>query len=244
MSSLTRSSHGDVPSFTALVATPFTSANAVDVNALCWRRRLVGDFREVAHALAPAEGVVNVDVDTLTALRLSPEGRLAAAAMVEDMARLEALGCDPTLNCITNYPHDARGFPIATDVMSFHVDRAPTEVDTWLCTYWGKSSEILLQQQSHRLIDSPAIRAALYAAWDGRHESGPHEAAFVDYLREENFDLHHGMGGVVDDATPVVCGVGNLWKLAVAWPGSPVAPAIHRAPRSGPGSEPRLLMIA
>lgn len=205
------------------------------VNAVCWRRDLEGDFGEVARLLAPPEGFVAVDAGQLRSLALSPAGRAAADAMLMDLQKLEELGCDPVLNCITSYRRDERGLPIATDVMSFHADRAPIEVDTWLCTYWGKSSEGLDNAGARRLIDEPQIRGALWKEYGGDDDDG-----FAEFLREGSFDLHYG---VVDGAQPFSFGVGNLWRIAVAWPGSPVPPCVHRAPLPAPGDEPRLLLI-
>lgn len=220
-----------VDSFAELVARPLTDG----INALCWPRTLAGDFGEVARLLAPADGLVTVDAEMLQALVLSPAGRIAADVMLEDLRRLDELGRDPVLNCITGYPRDERGLPIATDVMSFHADRAPVEVDTWLCTYWGKSSDVLDNDSARRRIDEPAIRAALLQEYGGEDDDG-----FAEFIREGSFDLHYGAHG---DVAPCACGVGNLWRMAVAWPGCPVPPCIHRAPQTMPGDEPRLLLI-
>jgi hypothetical protein len=227
--------HAVVDSFAELVARPLTDG----INALCWPRTLDGDFGEVARLLAPADGVVTVDAHMLQALSLSPGGRVAADTMLEDLRRLDELGRDPVLNCIASYPRDERGLAIATDVMSFHADRAPVEVDTWLCTYWGKSSDILDNDSARRRIDEPAIRAALLQEYGG-DDDGNDDDDFAEFIREGSFDLHYG---VVDDAAPFACGVGNLWRMAVAWPGCPVPPCIHRAPQTMPGDEPRLLII-
>ena len=206
-----------------------------DINALCWPRALEGDFGEVARLLAPPDGSVVVEAGMLRALPLSRAGRVAADVMLDDICRLDALGRDPVLNCIASYPRDERGLPIATHVMSFHADRAPIEVDTWLCTYWGKSSEGLDNDNARRLIDSPAIRGALLHEYGGDDDEG-----FAAFVREGAFDLHYG---VVGDARPFELGVGNLWRIAVAWPGCPVPPCLHRAPETAPGDEPRLLLI-
>ncbi len=220
-----------VDNFAELASRPF----APGINALCWPRALAGNFREVARVLAPTKGVVAVDASDLRALTLSAAGRVAAEVMLEDMQRLDALGRDPVLNCITRYPRDERGLPISVDVMSFHADRAPVEVDTWLCTYWGKSSEGLDNDDAHRLIDSPAIRSALLKEYGGGDDDG-----FAAFLRESSFDLHYG---IVSGARPFSFGVGDLWRVAVAWPGCPVPPCLHRAPQTAPGDEPRLLLI-
>lgn len=59
-----------VGSFAELVGRPFSG----DVNALCWRRELRGDFQEVAAALGAGEGITTIDDDDLAALALSPAG--------------------------------------------------------------------------------------------------------------------------------------------------------------------------
>lgn len=209
-----------VASFDELVRHPFAGG----INALCWPRTLDGDFGEIARLLAPSDGLVAVDAEMLDALPLSPAGRLAAGAILRDMQALDELGRDPVLNCITRYERDERGLPISTDVLSFHADRAPVEYDTWLCTYWGKSSEGIDNDDARRLIDDPVIRAAV-------DQHGVHDEAF---------DLHYG---AVDGARPFAFGVGHLWRIAVAWPGSAVPPCLHRAPDTQPGDEPRLLLI-
>jgi hypothetical protein len=210
-----------VDGFAELARRPF----AEGVNAFCWRRTLAGDFLGVARALAPdvgSEGVMNVDVDTLMDLRSQfPD---AIDAMLQDVRALAELGRDPVLNCITRYPRDERDVPIQTHVMSFHADRAPIEVDTWLCTYCGKPSEGLDNDEARRLIDDPTIRAAIV-------QSG---------VEDESFELHYG---ALDGAQPFSFGAGNLWRIAVQWPGCPVPPCLHRAPEFVSGDEPRLLLI-
>jgi len=220
-----------VQSFADLVGRPLSDG----INALCWERVLEGDFGEIARLLAPLEGVVNVDADMLRALSLSDAGRIAANIMIEDMQRLDGLGFDPVLNCITSYSRDERGLAIATDVMSFHADRSPTEVDTWLCTYWGKGSEGLDNDVAQRLIDTPANRDALLRSY-----GGPDDDGFREFIRDGSFDLHYA---ATHDAPAFSFGVGHLWRIAVEWPGCPVPPCLHRAPATVAGDEPRLLLI-
>jgi hypothetical protein len=45
-------------------------------------------------------------------------------------------------------------------------------------------------------------------------------------------------------ARPYSFGTGNMWRIAIAWPGCPVPPCIHRAPESVAGAPPRLLLIS
>lgn len=208
-----------VSSFDALLQ-PFEG----DVNALCFERKLGVDFERIASALAArAEeegGVLEVDEAILRALP-GVDSR-AVAVLLDDVARLAALGREPQLNVITRYPRDERGLPISVDVHSFHVDRAPIEADTFLCTYAGASSEGLDNDDALRLIDVPEVAAAL--------------SGFE--LTEEHFDLHYRMK---PGATPYSLGTGHLWRLACDWPGSAVLPCIHRAPND---ARPRLLLIA
>jgi hypothetical protein len=101
-------------------------------NALCLPRAfdadVVAGFDEVARLvaddMAADDDLVTLDEAMLGALPLSPAGRCAADLMIADLAQLTAHGREPTLNCIRAYARDTRGLPIATDVMSFHVDRA------------------------------------------------------------------------------------------------------------------------
>jgi hypothetical protein len=249
----------DVASFDELVTRPLQAPT----NALRWPRTLPGDFAEVAHLLAPQEGLVVVDADDLRRLRTSPQGRVAVDVILDDLQRLDALGHDPVLNCIKDYPRDTRGLPIATDVLSFHVDRAPTPVDTWLCTYHGKSTEALHDDDAVRLIDDDAVRATLRdlhargvlhddarrareqrrraqgAAADDDDDDDDDDD-FAAFLRAHSFDLHYRAKA---GATPYALGTGHLWRVAVAWPGSPTTPCIHRAPSTSADDEPRLLLI-
>jgi hypothetical protein len=207
-----------VSSFADLLAHPLRDG----VNAVSWPRALAGDFAEVARALAPREGYVDVDAAALRSLRLSGAGRAAADAIVADLRALEDR--DPALSCIASYARDERGLAIAADAMSFHADRSPIEIETFLCTYVGKPSEGLDNAHARKLLDDPAVRAAIAA-------SGAHDEAF---------DLHYA---AVGGAAPWSFGVGALWKIAVEWPGCPVPPCLHRAPAIAPGAAPRLLLI-
>jgi hypothetical protein len=56
----------------------------------------------------------------------------------------------------------------------------------------------------------------------------------------DNCYLHYAS---IPLAQPFRFGVGNLWSIAIAYPGSPVPPCIHRAPETLPG-QPRLLLIS
>ena len=221
-----------VHSFDELASARFENG----VNALCWPRTLEGDFSELIRHLGPGEGIVSLDDDDLEADELTPAGRRAARAMLEDARRLRALGLQPEINCIHNAIVDATDAPVATDVCSFHADRATVEASTWLCTYHGASSEGLRNEDARRKIDIPETRAALLR----RHGSAD-DAGFLAFLEDHCFDLHYAP---LPGARPFSFGVGHLWRIAIEHPGCPVPPCIHRAPHTRPGDAPRLLLIS
>lgn len=214
-----------------------SSTFAGGVNALCWERALTGDFGEVAATLGPGDGepMVSLDEARLRALPVSPAGRVAVERMLADLALLRGLDRDPVLNCIYAYPRDEESGPVVTDVYSYHADSAPVCADTWLCTYFGPASEGLLNEEAVRKVDVPETRAALLARFGGGEGEG-----FEAFLAENCYDLHYAPR---PGATPYGFGVGNLWRIAVDWPGSPVPPCVHRAPATKPG-EVRLLLIS
>lgn len=221
-----------VGSFDELIATRF----AGDVNALCWPRQLAGDFREVVDRVAASAGITTIDDDALRSLRLSPAGAVAREVLLADQALLRTHGLAPVLDCIAGYPRDDPIGPIPTDVHSFHVDRAPVEADTYLCTYIGDCSEGLANESAIRRVDVAETRAQLLAAYGGADD-----VDFQAYLGENCFDLHYRP---LPGATPFPFGRGNLWRIAIAYPGSPVLPCIHRAPQPLPGARARLLLIS
>jgi hypothetical protein len=191
-------------------------------NAACWPRALPGDFAEVVRLLGPGEGLVALDEARLRDLAVSPAGRAAIDVMLADLALLRDAGRDPVLNIIYGYPRDESGDPVATDVLSWHADRAPIEADTWLCTYAGAASEGLPAGGATRKVDDPEIRAQLL-----RQFGGDDDAAFAEWLADNSYDLHYTPRPGV---TPYSFGPHNLWRIACDWPGSPVLPCVHRAP--------------
>ena len=221
-----------VASFDELVASPFDAG----VNALCWPRALPGNFGEIVTLLAAGEGITTLDEEQLLSLPLGAEGKVALAFLLDDLHRLRAQDRDPVLNCIDGYPRDEDPGAVVTDVMSFHVDRAPVEADTWLCTYHGACSEGLRNDEALRRVDIPETRAALLKEYGGEDDEG-----FVDYLSACCYDLHFA---AVPTARPFSFGLGNLWRIAVDWPGSAVPACVHRAPDTLPGDVPRLMMIS
>jgi hypothetical protein len=221
-----------VESFHELLTTPFENG----VNALCWPRVLPGDFGEVVALLGAGEGIITLDDARLDSLPVGAAGRTAIEFLLEDQRLLRAHDRDPSLNCIHGYPRDEDAGPVRTDVFSFHADSAPVETDTWLCTYHGPASEGLRNEEARRRVDIPATRAELLKLFGG--EDG---GDFRKYLAENSCDLHYA---AVPHARPFSFGLGNLWRIAVDWPGSPVPPCIHRAPETLPGQPPRLLLIS
>ncbi len=221
-----------VHSFHELHATPFAGG----VNALCWQRALPGDFGEIARLLGDGEEIETLDESRLLALPASAAGRAAIDILLADQKLLRERGLDPALNCIRGYLRDEDAGPVPTDVFSFHADSATTEADTWLCTYHGPASEGLRNDEALRRADIPETRAALLERFGGEDN-----ADFLEYLNENCYDLHYAP---VAQAQPFSFGIGNLWRIAVDYPGSPVPPCIHRAPSTLPGQPPRLLLIS
>ena len=221
-----------VQSFPELVATPFADG----VNALCWERALPGDFGEVVRQLVVREGIMTLDDAFLQGLSVSAAGRIAIDLLLEDQRLLRERDLDPVLNCIDGYPRDEDPAVVRTDVYSFHADSATAEADTYLCTYFGAASEGLRNEEAQRRVDIGATRAELLKLYGGEDDEG-----FRDYLKEHCYDLHYAP---LPPARPFSFGLGNLWRIAVDYPGSPVPPCIHRAPETLPGQPPRLLLIS
>ncbi|MES2515298.1 MAG: hypothetical protein V4580_14190 [Bacteroidota bacterium] len=217
-----------VTSFQELAATPFQG----DRNALCWNRNLRGDFAEIVNKVELDENIAELGEEQLRELDLNEEGQLARIILLNDLELLKSHGASPNLNLIRNYEQDNSGsFP--TDVYSFHVDRSPVPTDTFLCTYYGASSEIIANSQAQQKVMIPEIRDELKKLYQGTDEG------FESFLTEHFFDLHYQAKA---SALPISLGLGHLWKLAVDHPYSNVLPCIHRAPKEKP-EETRLLLI-
>ena len=221
-----------VQSFHELVSTPFAGG----INAFCWQRSLPGDFGEVMHHLGDSEAIITLDEARLQALPVSAAGRAAIDILLADLRLLRAQELDPVLNCINGYPSDESAGPVTTDVFSFHADSATTETDTFLCTYYGPSSEGLRNEEAQRRVDHPETRAALLKLFGGEDNDD-----FRDYLKENCYDLHYAPTA---SAQPFSFGLGNLWRIAIDWPGRPVPPCIHRAPETRSSQARRLLLIS
>jgi hypothetical protein len=221
-----------VASFDELVATPFGDG----VNALCWPRVLPGNFGEIVERLGCGEGISTVNDARLLALELSAAGMLARNVLIADQQRLRDRDLAPLLNCIDGCPRDTDDAPMARDVLSFHVDSATVETDTYLCTYHGAPSEGLRNDQAQRHVDVPATRAKLLTLYGGKDDEG-----FLKFLNDNYYDLHYAS---LPQARPFSFGLGNLWRIATVYPGCPVPPCIHRAPATVPGQPRRLLLIS
>lgn len=221
-----------VGSFDDLLATRFSDG----VNALCWPRELAGDFAEIVNAVSGDEDITNLDGATLRPLTLSEAGCMARDVVLADLQLLRAHGLSPVLDCIRAYPRDDDPAGVSTDVYSYHADSAPVAADTWLCTYSGAPSEGLRNEGALRRIDVPETRAQLLELYGGEDDGD-----FREFLREHCYDLHYAAKG---GAQPYSFGTGNLWRIAIAHPGCPVPPCIHRAPENLPGQPPRLLLIS
>ncbi len=218
-----------VTNFQDLVSTPFHGK----MNAICWNRKLRGDFSEIVEKIELNGNIVALEEEELLELQLSEQGQLAREILLNDFKLLKAHGASPTLNVIKYYDRDDSYPFFPTDVYSFHVDRAPIPTDTFLCTYFGASSEILPNAQARQKVLIPEIREELKKLYDGAADG------FESFLSEYFFDLHYQ---AEPDARPINLGLGHLWRLATDHPGNQSLPCVHRAPKEKPG-ESRLLMI-
>jgi hypothetical protein len=218
-----------VTNFQDLVSVPFKG----EINAVCWTRKLTGDFSEIVKKVELSGNITTIDEDELRELQLTEQGDLARKILLHDLRALEIQGASPVLNVISYYDRDD-SFPFfPTDVYSYHVDRSPVPTDTFLCTYYGEPSEILPNSQGTQKILIPAIRAELKKLYHGA------DADFESFLTENFFDLHYQ---AKPDACPINLGLGYLWRLAVDHPESQVLPCLHRAPKEKSGQS-RLLLI-
>lgn len=216
-----------VRSFQELISTPFQGI----VNALCWKRKLEGDFLEIIEKVERTGNITELSEQSLKGLSLTEQGSLAREVLLEDMSALKAHGAAPVLNIISHYERDDFFFP--TDVYSFHVDRSPIPTNTFLCTYYGASSEIVPNHQAEQKIHIPELRSKLKKLFQGPDED------FDAFLTEYFFDLHYQPK---PNAQIISLGQSHIWRLAIDHPESKVLPCLHRSPKENLG-EPRLLLI-
>lgn len=218
-----------VTNFDELVSTPFQG----EINAICWTRELKGDFAEIVNAISFSENMMELDLEELLELQLSEQGQVARDILLNDFKLLKDYGAQPTLNIINYYERDDSYPFFPTDVYSWHVDRSPIPSATFLCTYYGASSDILPNAQADQKILIPEIREQLKKLYQGP------DTGFEAFLEENFFDLHYQAKA---NAKAINLGFGHLWRLAVDSPQSGVLPSIHRAPEEKDG-EKRLLLI-
>ena len=218
-----------VTNFQDLISTPFRGEN----NAICWTRKLIGDFSEIVKKVELKGNMAALDLEELHELQLSEQGQLARRILLNDLKVLKNHGASPVLNVINCYERDEIYPFFPTDVYSFHVDRSPIPTDTFLCTYYGESSEILPNSQAIQKVLVPEIRDELKKLYDGADEG------FESFLSEHFFDLHYQAKPA---ARPIHLGLGHLWKIATDHPESQVLPCLHRAPKEKNGQN-RLLLI-
>lgn len=228
---------------------PFSNSNHVEVaatfselvntnfhghrNAICWYRKLAGDFKEIVSKLKLRENITEVSHEDLMSLPLSENGDIARQIILKDLQLLNDLGASPSLNLIKNYERDEELDFISTDVYSYHVDRSPISTDTFLCTYYGPASDILPNEEAIQKITIPEIREKLQQLHDGPEDE------FEEFLRDYYFDLHYQPKF---NARPLNLESGHLWRLAVDHPNQAVLPCIHRAPVENK-EDYRLLLI-
>lgn len=215
--------------FRDLISTPFQG----DINAICWSRSLVGDFSEIVNLVVLEGNMSELDEEDLLEMQVSESGQQAREILIADLKNLRDMGASPILNVIQHYERDDYYPFFSTDVYSFHVDRSPIPTNTFLCTYFGASSEIIANTQAEQKIQIPEIRAELQKLHHGS------EADFSLFLTENFFDLHYQPK---PNASIIDLGIGHIWRLAVDHPQSEVLPCIHRAPKEKNG-ERRLLLI-
>ena len=218
-----------VTNFQDLVSTSFSG----ETNAICWTRKLIGDFSEIVKKIELRGNITAIEQEELRELKLSEQGQLAREILLNDLEILRDHGASPILNLISHYDRDDTYLFLPTDVYSFHVDRSPIPIDTFLCTYYGESSEILPNSQGKKKVLIPEIRDELKKLYHGVDEG------FESFLSEHCFDLHYQ---AQPNAQPISLGLGHLWRLAIDHPESQVPPCIHRAPKEESGQN-RLLMI-
>ncbi|MBK9509039.1 MAG: hypothetical protein IPP61_15585 [Cytophagaceae bacterium] len=200
-------------------------------NAICWERKLSGDFSEIVKKVKIVDNITVIDAEYLQELELSKEGEIAREIIINDLKLLSEFGADPVLNLIQCYEQDEENSIFPTDVYSYHVDRSPLPTDTFLCTYYGDPSEIIPNSQAVQKILIPEIREELLKQFGGDVED------FESYLTENFFDLHYQ---ATPEAEPLSLGLGNLWRLAIDHPELRVPPCVHRAPKE---KTSRLLLI-
>ena len=154
------------------------------MNAICWTRKLISDFSEIVKKLNLKANIATIELEELHKLQLSKKGQLARRIPLDDFNALITHGGSPILNVIKHYERNDT-FPFfLTDTYSFHLDRSLIPTNTFLCTYYGDSSEILPNSQGKKKLLIPEIRDELKKLYSGK------DADFESLLSEHFFDLH------------------------------------------------------
>jgi len=218
-----------VTNFNDLVTTQLKGST----NVVSWEREFIGDFNEIIQHCVSAENITVIEPELLLSISLTEAGQLARNTILNDFQLLSDYGAAPTLNIIKQYDRDTDENIFPIDVYSFHIDRSPIPVDTFLCTYYGATTEILPNEQSIQKILIPEIREQLKNNFAGS------ESAFETYLIEQFYDLHFA---ALPNAQIVQIPLGHICRLAVDHPNSLTLPCIHRAPIEDDGVY-RLLLI-
>lgn len=202
------------------------------INAICFNRILEGNFDEIVSKLELKHIITEVSLEDLVALELSSEGSKARNIMLNDYELLSNFGASPSINLLKSYEKDDELHFISTDVYSFHVDHSPIETSTFLCTYFGESSDILPNNEALRQIDISEVREKLQKIYDIDDDN------FDVFAKENFFDLHYQ---AKPNSTPINLGIGHIWRLSCESPNQKVLPCIHRAPAEK--NQLRLMLI-
>ena len=88
-----------VTNFHDFVSTPFHG----EMNAICWSRKLSGDFSEIVKKVEQKENITVLDEEELLKLELSEQGQLAREILLNDLKLLKDCGASPSLNVINHY---------------------------------------------------------------------------------------------------------------------------------------------
>ena len=210
------------------MSTPFEG----NINALSWKREIEGDYEAIVNAFEFQENIIEIDPVDLKNLKLSEAGIIAINTILNDYELLQSQGASPVLNIIKYYEEDT-SFPFfPTDVYSYHVDRSPIATDTFLCTYFGSTSELIPNQQAVQKITIPEIKEQLFSLFGGK------ATEFETFLSEHFFDLHYQ---AKPNTLHIQAEIGHIWRLAVDHPSCKVLPCVHRAPKEN--GKKRLLLI-
>ena len=60
-----------------------------EMNAICWKRELIGDFSEIVQKIEANENIKVIEEDELTELELSEQGKLARDIIINDFKILK-----------------------------------------------------------------------------------------------------------------------------------------------------------